>query len=551
MKVSFSIGSKSMAVINTLKASADNIDFFTFNSMSEMIREATLRHISFDRIVFSSEILNKSNPESDLRKLNDFISNYSNQTELVFIIKGKVDNDKGLDKVFYSMFNSPMYTPVIMDRANPQRLLEIVKDDITNLKSKYYELQDNKDRVVVSGNSDNATEKSINKPVAEKKKGLFSSIFSGQSKKEALLKEMEEQKKRELNQSTNIENIGVNRMVEDMGSNVFKDTGDAISSPINNTTSEFEDTNIFDTRNEIPASNEYEDNYADFSSTTDEEEMLSIGKFGETHSDTGFLDSEEEEELKKFFNNKESSNITKNNDKSETIENVEVGEITEEGNILDSSNTTFKEKEIFKKSKDSESNVDLIISCKGTGATQEIVDEAVRLSDNEGLKVLIIDLDLKENSILSYIDTERFYMEGANDGISKMRVYTEDGVDVASNGYGVPVGSRTLLNFLSSRLVKKYERIFIDCPVNSLNIFDSNMISMCNILIMSGSDRSDLISTTLALTNRSVVCYDVERYIADNCYIGFIGGNCSKEDIDWVNKVCLFANGNWLSRVDA
>ena len=107
MLVSISIGSKSRAVINTLKVSADNFDFATFSSMKELIKSATLRHISFDRIVFSSEILNQSSPEKDLEALHEFITNHSNQTELVFIIKGSSESENNLDKVFCSMFNSP------------------------------------------------------------------------------------------------------------------------------------------------------------------------------------------------------------------------------------------------------------------------------------------------------------------------------------------------------------------------------------------------------------------------------------------------------------
>ena len=75
MEVAFSIGPKSLAVINRLKTLADNISFHTYPDIRSMVKEAMLRHISFDRIVFSTVLLQDQNGnlsvedvEGDLRE---------------------------------------------------------------------------------------------------------------------------------------------------------------------------------------------------------------------------------------------------------------------------------------------------------------------------------------------------------------------------------------------------------------------------------------------------------------------------------------------------
>ena len=594
MLVSISIGSKSRAVINTLKVSADNFDFSTYSSMAELIKSAKLRHLSFDRIVFSSEILNSRNPEEDLEALHDFITNYSSQTELVFIIKGSSDSENNLDKVFSSMFNSPMYTPVIMKKASAQTLLEIVRDDITELKTRYYVLQEKEDRVITSASMESNQPKEEVKeapeqPKQEKKKGLFGRVFGTNAKKEALLKEIASASKEGSQTAGNTGENATNESLESAdksGSSVTGDIGEAVG---NTYGSKIEKKNIFEENDLGRVSDGVENLNSGFSDPMSEDEMLSIGEFGEKHSDTGFLDTDDEEELRRYAESREASEpvVEKEVEKEavateedpdfygfdlnfdmEDVEEVsentgeqeevyeEVDKIVEEvreERPVQHMEEPVKRTEPVRRTVPEEkatSNIDVVVSVKGSGATQSIVDEAVRMVEEDHLKVLIVDLDLKENGVLSYIDTERFYMQGSNDGIFKMRVYEEDGVGVVSNGYGVPVSRKMLMNFISSRLVKKYDMVFIDCPVNSLSLFDYDMISMCNVLVMSGNDRSDLLATTLAITDRKNVEYKVERYIAETCMVEITGGKYRVEDVTWLNDICLFANGNWLSRID-
>ena len=81
MMIAFCAGSSSNRVIEKLSSVVDNITFRTYDNMEELVTEAILRHIDFERIVFTSKFL--SNPEDDLRKLQEFLTEYSNNTELV------------------------------------------------------------------------------------------------------------------------------------------------------------------------------------------------------------------------------------------------------------------------------------------------------------------------------------------------------------------------------------------------------------------------------------------------------------------------------------
>lgn len=577
MNVSFSIGSKSRAITNTLKTSADNIDFYTSASMKDLIKEATLRHISYDRIVFSSEILSKDDPESDLRALYEFIQNYSNQTELVFIVKGEVKGEEGLDKVFSEMFNSPMYTPVIMRKANAQTLLEIVRDDITELKARYYTLVEKEDRVLVSeaGEQKPKQQEVVNAPVYKKKKGFFKRVFGGGSKKESNSSQVANVQKNTYEGGSSAEKMAAENVHPFSAGPEAFGASLAGENDINSSVSENQQKNIFEVSEGGASSIEAEGLDSGFPTILDEDEMLGIGKFGESHSDTGFLDSSDEEELRRYSEARDSASVEKREVEDSGLDSWEEGVSEEPVNGNDANTNSFEEFESFEESstcdkvdesnkkeeevkkpikrsvhaKDKKTYIDLVVGVKGSGATQEIVDEAIRMVEEDNLKVLIVDLDTKENGLLSYIDTEKFYNEGANSGISKMRIYSEDGVDVVSNGYGVPLSNRVLANFLSSRIVRKYDTIFLDCPADNLDLFDSSLIVKCNVIVITGNDRSDLVSTTLALTNREVVCYDVERYICDNCTVEVLGGELAQEDIDWLDSMCLFANGNWLLRI--
>lgn len=568
MNVAFSVGDKSKIITNTLKKSADNVDFYSYSTIQEMVKESLARHIAFSRIIFSTQILNSVNPESDLRELNDFIKNYSNSTEIVMIMTTR--DKSGIDKVFLSMFNSPMYTPIILDKATAQNLLQVVNDDITKLKTQYYVLDVHQDRTIVSGTSKGTTEeasvKSTEVPEPEKKRGLFGIFKGGKNKNSVQNPDPVPAVENTVQDVSNIaESVPENDNHFSAGP-VSIDAGFGGENDVTGDRSEKEnEKNSVDSENFRP-SGEYENSGVDFSGSADEDNDLSIGDYGEQHTDTGFLDDEEAEELKQLMQEPEETpesevegveDARRETDSWGIQENPEP--VREYGVQRESSPVEEYDEKVNSKPSNSRKgivsrpgrpNIDMIVGVKGSGVTSAIVSEARSLVRDEGIRVLLIDLDTRENGLLSYIDTERFYMDGANRGIDKLRVYEENNIGVISNGYGVPVNSKSLLSLLNSRILNGFDMVYVDCPLECMEGVSEEVIRLCNVLVMSDAGRDGLLSTSMALTDRSHVSFGVEKYVMENCRVEFRNDQeCSKKDLDWVKRVCLFANGSWLNRI--
>lgn len=93
--------------------------------------------------------------------------------------------------------------------------------------------------------------------------------------------------------------------------------------------------------------------------------------------------------------------------------------------------------------------------------------------------------------------------------------------------------------------------MLIDCPIECMDIITKDVLKLCNVLIYTNTDRSDLLSTTLGLTNRDYCSLEVERKIMGTCIVDCPDGReLAQEDIDYVKNTCLFANGCWLDNYD-
>lgn len=498
MVVSFSVGSaeKNKKIINTLKKQADNVNFYSYSTIQELIKEASTRHLEFKRVIFSTAILN--DVQEDLNALNDFIKNYSTSTEVVMIL-----SEPGEDEIFNSIFNSPMYTPVILPKATAKNVLDLVRNDIMELKTKYYTFDKGVTEEGSPKNEEEVSEESVADETVSDVEEIESPVSEGFASGPA---------------SVSI----------DEGIFTGSNTNIVEESSLENTSS-FQD-------GPSPLGNE---NFNSQDSEEYDEFSLSIGSFGSSHSDTGYLD-EDDEELQAFLSKQQGLN----NDNS-NLENRNFPKV-EEPKPLEIRNVNLEPR---KPKKLKLPNIDLILSTRDSRATQSIVDQAVEIYNKDSAKVLIVDLDVRYNSILSYIDTDKFYRESAYEGITKQRIYTEDGVSVVSNGYGVSLSLRDLMSFIESQTFSEFDMVFIDCPTDCMNILTVELLQLVHTIIFTKGDRSNLIYTSLALTNRKRISLEVERWIMNNCLVD-IEDECLQEDIDFINSSMLFANGNWLQRKD-
>ena len=526
MVVCFSIGQKSKAVISNLVKTADNVEFLTFDSIKDIIKNAQLRHIDFKRIIISSAIV--KNPQSEFKELSDFIGEYSNTTEVVLMVGEKAKGT--VDVEFNKFFNAPLYTPVVMPRATSRSLLELVLGDIASLAVKYYVPEE----IEVTGSMAESGESSSFNPNMQ-----------------------------DTNTSVDTSNTNSGFGIGFGPRGI--DISNMSSSPADNNRGYEDFSEKYSGGNKVSAPG-YSETVMGQDSDFDDDD-LSISDYGAQHSDTGFLDESDADELKAYLESQESSKPVVEEDmgtgalrymdeKSEkVVEEVATEQVVQEKVKKPSSSVyieninrgvTDRIKRDFVTKSDL--NIDLVLSTRSARATQAIIDEAFNLYRKDDAKVLIVDLDFKENRVLSYLRTGEYYRSSSFEGITKQRIYEEDHIGVCSNGYGVPVLTHDIKSLLSSKAVREYELVLIDCPVDCLSVIDEELIEMFHILVFSGGSRQDLVEMTKGLVNRDFVKLSVEKYIMRTCDVEIDEG-VKKSDLEYIKKNFLFANGTWLSKI--
>ena len=122
-------------------------------------------------MIFSEKIL--KNAKDELHLLNNYISENSDNTKIVFICQG---NDNENSSLFSELFTSPLHTVVLVEKVTTSTLLEFVKGDIQELKAKYYSLDVKTTKSVTSKYTD--TNETVTPVGVEKveKKGFLKSL---------------------------------------------------------------------------------------------------------------------------------------------------------------------------------------------------------------------------------------------------------------------------------------------------------------------------------------------------------------------------------------
>ena len=541
MKVSLSVGQQSLKIINSLSSSLDNVEFYSFPSIPNMIQQAVNTYTTFDRIIISTAIIPEDVAESDLKALKDYIISKSSGTEIILVLPNSYHGS--IEKVFLELFNSPMYTPVRFGKVSVDTLVESVKSDIRSLRDKYYVSDSVSDSTIVSNRVGEVTKE---EPPKKEKSGFFSKFKGGKSKEPVKnVKPVSES-----GQSGEMASYPMNNGVIGNSDNSPRESGESVSEPekIFRSTELNSSSEVGNKISEIGGEYLY-DRKTNLGDTTifSGEESLNIGEYGVNHVDTGYLDEDSEEEVRRHLASRNQNNESDSSKNTESIKDVD-NSIVLHGNSFYQDNYEYKKKpsSMYNSAESASSHIDLILS-GDRRATQMIVDEAINMADN-GYKVLIVDLDTESNNLLSFIDTEKFYQNGCARGISLLRTYNEDGVDIISNGYGVSISEKEVSVFLRSKLIQNYNIVFIDCPMGSLGLISYDMVKHCNILIVTGSGLEDIISNSIKLTDRSVVSLNMERYIMETANVEVVG-KLSKSDYDYLKSNILLVNGNWLDKL--
>lgn len=547
MMIAFCAGSSSNRVIEKLSSVVDNITFRTYDNMEELVTEAILRHIDFERIVFTSKFL--SNPEDDLRKLQEFLTEYSNNTELVMLEMSE-ESGSEKEKLFNSFFSSPMYTVVKVKQGSMSIpfLTELVKTDIPTLKVTYGGDVHVNDSVVVAKSADEQVKKEdVKKSVVsapkKKKVGLFGKLFGGKPE-ELEENESSTDSTEEVPEPTgNIAESDMNAELEisSLNQSVVDGVVGNVAENVIGAEMNFEENSRVE--DVVPVVGGLVGGSVENFSPEDDELGLSIGDYGAAHSDTSFLDDSDEEELENYSSNREEDN---NSARENVVSPVE-DSLPDQVEVNPYENDMEQGSYSFDVTPENYKNIDIIISNTGSKAIVDIIDSAAKYSD-DGNSVLVVDADNIHHRVLSFIDCNQFYKRDFEYGVDSSRIYVEDGVSFVSNGYGNELSTESLESFLEEEELNRFDIVMVDIPVGSIDVLNMGILQNCNILIECGSDVSDLINMSLDLTDRSKVSLEMERYIMHNCDAEMLGG-VDEETIKMAKESCFFANGCWLDNI--
>ena len=159
----------------------DSIDITTYDTLQNLIRVSTLRKKYFERIVFSSKVLN--NPEKDLRELSGYLSANSPSTTLVLVSNS---SQQDMVKKFNKVFKSPLYAVAFIDSPSVKDLMNTLELGIDDVRSRYAlktQVQEEpaveeEQPVDKKGKKKKKKEKvKKEKPKKKKRRGLFARLF--------------------------------------------------------------------------------------------------------------------------------------------------------------------------------------------------------------------------------------------------------------------------------------------------------------------------------------------------------------------------------------
>lgn len=589
MKVMLSCGTNSEKIIKETSKSLDNVDFLYFASVDEFIHQSRLRHLAFDRLIFTNKF---ASSDEDMSKLCDFVRNEQSGVTVVMILSKTQAN---LEVIFKTYFDSPMYTLMYIDRPTAKCMVDAVKLPIVDLSARYYLLDKPKEN---EGKNS--------------KFGLFKGGKKNKNQNPQTGKNPEDSSVTTPNGGENGVNNSGDATGENSGLTGETDGVDGGNSE-NQDNGDTENTSFgFDgfspDGDGVGESNNFDPNGNDMD--------LSIGNYGMMHSDSGFVGDDELSELEEYARNRESGNAAEDGNSvagaSGTGGNVapsmgigvgervgtdinpsrvkafryafdegedngtssyarddeysksvdegntgyngnganegrkpEIDEISENGYVQggQTSINTGVNRNPQEVNSVEETQVVVCTGLRGSDVTSSIVQTATD-DVSRGLRVLIVDLDIKANGILGFITDVRDFYSKAVRGLSSLTVYTDDGIDIISNGYGEDVTLGDVAKLEKSGIFNNYDRVYIDCPLDCLQVIPDRVFKACYIDLYVVADISKYIETSIALEDRGCVSLQKELHIIDNREL--VCEQISDEDMEYLNDIMLFPYGSWV-----
>ena len=526
MKVCFCIGNceNSSMFIEKIKSQLDDVEFFTYPTVEEIIKDSNLRHTYFDRIVLSSKFI-KNDIQGDLTKLNDYLVNNSDNTKVVLLCR---NGDEAITE-FNKIFSSPMYTVVISEKVSIPKLVEFIKGDILELKTKYYTLDVKDTKSIVAKSVEQDKPKEVVKDTkVERKKGFFGRLFGGKEK----IGPNNDKKVGSSDVANTVLNSAetvANNIVENGANIVGQSIGNTINSISNTSSGEIDSNGNFISSEDIPSLTDCK-NSSEESENNLSENQLNLSDYGDMHVDTGFLDESQEQELLKDLKDSESTSNSLSSGLLEDISNLAKG--SHENSIVNS------DKENEGNGSDDSDNSDTVDDYNDKPT---LIIGHFSNYDYDNSFNLLVDLDYKNNRVLQTIDIDDFYASDSNNGINDLKVFKGNEYNIISNGFGVKITTDSINNLLFSG-ISSYKTVFL-CPLDCTNILTEELVENCNIEIHLGGDVTPF--SVIQTITSGVVSPRIEDIIYDKAKI--VGVN---RFINYEDDMFLFSRGNWLNKFE-
>lgn len=477
---------KDDSIRNILNKNCDNREFITYNNVDEFIAKTEQLQLVWDRLCISGDFFGEENFKENLEKLNTFIKKESSNTTVLYV--NQKGNEKDIEG-FESVFRSPLFTPIILDKITVQDLVFLVTEDIVTLRQRYYVLDKPKEKK--SKNSDNQDSVSVNLSELAK----VPEMVEKEPEKEVI----EDDWLRESLMAS--DSVSVSTDFQPDGSN--KDSNSVYSA---------EDLSGVEVENEDSG----------IGGSPQEDNWLSLGQLGGMHSDTGFLD----EELLTQAGGENGFGAVENKKPDVVTPAVVVPKTPEKKNKA----------------------IRVFTGVRGVGVTSHVVSEALEFV-GEGKRCLIVDLDFQEHGVLSFIDLNKFNLIGAK-GLSEKRTFEEDGVSICSEGFGSYVGRKTILEALGV-LGRNYDMVLIDCPLENINLIEP-LLGKVTITLCVMDNIGSLMATESLITNREAVNLGVEKLLHRSNILSFTTGMEEDNYMDVVRdfrKTIVAPYGSWLDGI--
>lgn len=542
MLVMLSLGLRTNEVIEKLSKQIDNVDFHYLSNVYEFINQSRLRRFAFDRLIFSTKFVSS---DEEMSKLCDYVREDLSSVEIVFILN---NNSKELEEVFKKYFDSPMYSVVYINNPTLKSFKDSVKLSISELKALYYDNDEDDSK--------------------DGKRG-FLGMFKG-GRRNIRKSEINEKSKDDSSKTAVITSDSTeNNSWDSEFKSILDSNENSSESNLNDILSQHDDSKKSENSGDATVSHANSEENDENSEVSTDDLDLSIGEYGSQHSDSGFLDDSEIEELNSLSNNDNTqSEAVKSNDNTHS-EAVKSG-VTEEDDDANSKvadnkfnsdvDNTFLDGDDMGGTSSVDSHIsnykdsslinlliygkmNIVTGLSGSGATAFIVNSAMSEVER-GFKVLIIDVDYKSNGILSFIDIDKFYDTKRYCGSNGARIYSEDGIDIISNGYGCTkeLDLPTLTGYLSN-----YDLVLVDCPIECLSSIPDDIFVKGNVVLCTISDISKLMELTLIISDRKIVSLKKEVKINRECKVA--NSAIDNDDIDFVKGKVLFPNGCFLDNM--